>query len=157
LALRVDWTITSARPADAGELLTLQRAAYVAEAALYLDFSLPPLVETLAEIRAAITSQTVLKAAIGSRIIGAVRGRTDGETCEIGRLAVAPDRQGSGVGTSLVRAIEERFPGVRRFELFTGYRSEANIRLYRRLGYRVVADREHPVLIFLEKLVAVGP
>jgi ribosomal protein S18 acetylase RimI-like enzyme len=149
----VEWTIEPARPADAGELLTLQRAAYLAEAAIYDDFRLPPLTETLAEIRTAVTGLTVLKAVIGTRIVGAARGRVTGDTCEVGRLAVAPDLQGIGIGTSLVRAIEDRFPGVRRYELFTGKRSEANIRLYERLGYREIADREHPVLIFLEKVV----
>jgi ribosomal protein S18 acetylase RimI-like enzyme len=151
----VEWTITDADPADAGELLTVQRAAYLAEAALYGDFRLPPLTETVDEIRAAVAGQTVLKAVLGTRIVGAVRGRAAGETCEIGRLAVAPDLQGQGMGTSLVRAIEDRFPGVRRFELFTGNRSEGNLRLYRRLGYRDII-REHPVLTYLEKVVTVG-
>lgn len=149
----VDWTIERAEPADAGELLTVQRAAYLAEAALYDDFQLPPLTETLDEIRAAVTGLTVLKAVAGTRIIGAVRGRLTGDTCEIGRLAVVPDLQGTGIGTTLVRAVEDRFTGVRRYELFTGRRSAANIRLYQRLGYREIADRAHPVLIFLEKVV----
>ncbi len=152
----VDCTILPAVPADAGELLTLQRAAYLSEGALYLSFTLPPLTETLDEVRAAIAAQTVLKAVAGTRIVGAVRGRRDGETCHVGRLAVAPDLQGRGVGTALLRAVEERFPGVRRFELFTGKRSAANIRLYERLGYREYpAVDPHPDLIYLEKLVAV--
>ncbi len=62
------------------------------------------------------------------------------------------------MGTALVRAVEERFAGVRRFELFTGNRSEANIRLYRRLGYREYPTTgAHPDLIYLEKVVAVVP
>jgi hypothetical protein len=39
---------------DAGELLTLQRAAYVVEAQAHDDPRLPPLTETLAEVRAEI-------------------------------------------------------------------------------------------------------
>lgn len=152
----MDCTIEPAAPADAGELLTLQRAAYLPEGALYHDFTLPPLTETLDEVRAAIASQTVLKAVAGTRIVGAVRGRCDGDTCHVGRLAVAPDLQGQGVGTALLRAVEERFPGVRRFELFTGRRSAPNIRLYRRLGYREYPTTgTHPDLIYLEKVVAV--
>jgi ribosomal protein S18 acetylase RimI-like enzyme len=151
LARPVDWTISTAQPADAGELLTLQRAAYLAEGVLY-GVTIPPLTETLDELRAAVCAVTVLKAVAGCRIVGAVRGRVVDGTCEIGRLAVAPDLQGHGIGTSLVRAIEDRFPGVRRYELFTGNRSEANLRLYRRLGY-VEISREHPVLTFLERVV----
>ena len=40
--------------ADAGEVLTLQRAAYVTEARAHGDLDLPPLLETLAETRAAL-------------------------------------------------------------------------------------------------------
>jgi hypothetical protein len=40
-------------PGDAGEVLTLQRAAYVGEAMLYDQF-LPPLFETLDEFRAVL-------------------------------------------------------------------------------------------------------
>ena len=39
-------------PDDAGELLTLQRAAYVTEAQDHHDAFLPPLTETLQEMRA---------------------------------------------------------------------------------------------------------
>ena len=151
-------TILDADPADAGELLTVQRAAYLSEARLHESFALPPLTETLDEIRAAIASVTVLKAVAGTRLVGAVRGRADGDTCHIGRLAVAPDLQGNGVGTALLRAIEERFPGVPRFELFTGGRSEPNLRLYRRFGYADLPRRpaDHPDLLYLVKRVSGG-
>jgi hypothetical protein len=55
----------------------------------------------------------------------------------------------------LMLAIETEFPSVRRFELFTGSRSEGNIRLYERLDYRTFrTDRLSPQveLVFLEKL-----
>jgi GNAT superfamily N-acetyltransferase len=150
----VQLTITDADPTDAGELLTLQRAAYLAEAALYDDFALPPLTETVEEIRTAVAGSTVLKAVAGCRIVGVVRGRRDGQTCHVGRLAVAPDLQGIGIGTALLRAIEQRFPQVYRFELFTGRKSADNLRLYRRLGYVDLPDGGHPVLIYLEKLLS---
>jgi ribosomal protein S18 acetylase RimI-like enzyme len=146
----VDVTILDATEDDAGELLTVQRAAYLAEGALYQSFDIPPLCETLDEVRTAIRDSTVLKALRGTRLVGSVRGRLLGDTCEIGRLAVAPDLQGNGIGTALVRAIEHRFPGAARFELFTGNRSEANLRLYRRLGY-VDRPADHPILTYLVK------
>jgi ribosomal protein S18 acetylase RimI-like enzyme len=149
----VDIVIGDATQADAGELLTLQRAAYLSEGALYQLWDIPPLRETLAEVRTAIRDSTVLKAVAGTRIVGSVRGQVTGHTCHVGRLAVAPDVQGNGIGTALVRAIEQRFPGVARFELFTGNKSEANLRLYRRLGYREEPDHPdgHPLLTYLVK------
>jgi ribosomal protein S18 acetylase RimI-like enzyme len=148
--------VADATVADAGELLTLQRAAYLSEGELHGDFRLPPLVETLEEIRSVCGDGSVLKALLGTRIVGVVRGLVADGTCHIGRLAVAPDVQGRGIGSRLISAVEDRYAGeVRRFELFTGPRSEANLRLYRRLGYLDIptpAGREP--LLYLEKRVA---
>lgn len=59
--------------ADAGELLTLQRAAYVTEARLYGDPELPPLTQSLADLRDELRSAVALKAVVRHRIVGAVR------------------------------------------------------------------------------------
>ncbi|MEW9548552.1 GNAT family N-acetyltransferase [Nonomuraea sp. NPDC050783] len=129
-------TIERAVAADAGEILTLQRAAYVSEAQLYGDPYIPPLVESLEQLRKVIETGVVLKALDGTRIVGAVRGQLSGATCLVGRLVVAPDRQGQGLGTALLHALHERVPEATAFDLFTGHLSEGNLRLYRRLGYR---------------------
>lgn len=124
---------------DAGELLTLQRAAYQSEALLYGDPALPPLVQTLPDLVRELQEAIALKAVRSGRIIGSVRARIDGAVGHIARLIVAPDVQGCGVGTRLMREIEARLcDDVQRFELFTGARSEANLRLYARLGYREI-------------------
>jgi GNAT superfamily N-acetyltransferase len=128
--------IEQAVAADAGEVLTLQRAAYVSEAQLYGDPFVPPLVESLEQVRKAIESAVVLKAVEGARIVGSVRGQLSGTTCRVGRLVVAPDRQGQGLGTALLAALHERVPQASAFDLFTGHLSGGNLRLYRRLGYR---------------------
>src|SRR3954470_18312483 len=90
--------IERAAPADAGEILTLQRAAYVTEAQLHGDPFLPPLVESADQIRKLIGRSPVFKAMTGTRIAGAVRGRINDRICLVGRLAVAPDLQGRGIG-----------------------------------------------------------
>jgi ribosomal protein S18 acetylase RimI-like enzyme len=149
----VEIVIAPASVADAGELLTVQRAAYLSEGRLHETFDLPPLTETLDSLRTSIASGPFLKAVYGTRLIGAVRGRVLSRTAHIGRLAVAPDLQGCGVGTRLVTTIEELLaPSVDRFELFTGPRSEANVRLYERLGYeRIPTPPGHEPLIYLAK------
>lgn len=148
-------TIVPAAVEDAGELLTLQRAAYVTEAQLYGDPFLPPLTQTLAELAAELASVTCLKAVSGGRVIGTVRARPDGTTWRIGRLAVAPDRQGRGVATALLAAVEDAAgAAVRTYALFTGAASLANLRLYARLGYAEVRREQTPTgpgLVHLEK------
>lgn len=114
---------------DAGEVLTLQRAAYVGEAMLYDQF-LPPLHETLDEIRAVLNDPGTLVLGIRDhgRLIGTARVKADGE---IARISVAPDRQHEGLGTRLLQEAMARGGTW----LFTGDRSEGNLRLYRRHGF----------------------
>lgn len=139
---------------DAPTILGLQKLAYESEARLYQDWNLPPLRQTLDSLRAEFESNCVLKALADGRVVGSVRAREVDGVCHVGRLVVSPELQGRGLGTRLMRAIEAEFPGAGRFELFTGSRSTANIRLYERLGYQ--RSREQVLspavtLVFLEK------
>ena len=118
----------------AGELLTLQCAAYVTEAQLYDDVRLPALVQTLTELRHELAASSCLAAVAGSRLVGAVRTREQDGVLHVGRLVVAPDLQGHGIGTRLLLAAEQA-TALPRATLFTGARSTANLRLYRRHGY----------------------
>jgi ribosomal protein S18 acetylase RimI-like enzyme len=135
--------ILPVQPADAGEILTLQRAAYVTEAQRYGDAFLPALTQTYDDLCTELADSSALKALMGGRMVGAIRARRDGKTLHIGRLAVAPDLQGRGIGTRLLTAIEAlNASGVETFTLFTGHLSAANIRLYERLGYVQVRREE---------------
>jgi GNAT superfamily N-acetyltransferase len=138
----VDWVITTADEQDAGEIMTVQRAAYVSEALLYDTTRISALSEPLERIVESAAAGEVLVAKLGSRVVGAVRGVREADECLVGRLVVAPDLQGRGIGAALLRAVEERRgEGVRRFVLFTGDRSLANLGLYRKIGY-AETDRE---------------
>jgi len=152
--------IERADVADAGEILTLQRAAYVTEAQLHGDPFLPPLVESIGQVRTMIADSIVLKATLGTRLAGSVRARINDRTCLVGRLAVAPDLQGRGIGRALMEALEAEVTGrADACVLFTGHLSEANLRLYRRLGYgethrERVAD--HLMLVHMRKPLVAG-
>ncbi|WP_037971565.1 GNAT family N-acetyltransferase [Streptosporangium amethystogenes] len=128
----IEW----AEPEDAGEILTVQRAAYVGEAQLYGDPFIAPLVESAGQVRSAVETAIVLVARDRTRIVGAIRGRMSGTTCLVGRLVVAPDRQGAGIGGALLAALHDEAAAALAFDLFTGHLSEGNLRLYRRHGYR---------------------
>jgi GNAT superfamily N-acetyltransferase len=125
-------------PGDAGEVLTLQRAAFVSEALIYGDADMPPLTQTLEELEAELQKNLGCVAVVGSRLVAAARARLDGQLLLIGRIAVAPDMQGAGLGSLILHALEERGreAGATEAELFTGRLSEANLRLYTREGYR---------------------
>lgn len=125
------------RVADAGEVMTLQRAAFVDEARIYDSVHLPAFAETLEQVRADLAENLGCVALAGTRIVGAVRAKTSGELLLIGRIAIVPDLHGHSVGSRLLEACEVRGrrAGCTESELFTGSLSEANLRLYERLGY----------------------
>lgn len=139
-----DVLIRPATPGDAGEILTLQRAAWVSEAQLHEWFFIPPLTQTLDGVLADIAEQTVLVAVAGHRLIGTVRARLDGTAWYIGRLGIVPDLQRRGIGPRLLAEIEAAAPAAAdRFELTTGPKSVDNIAFYERRGYhRVPSDDE---------------
>lgn len=143
------------REDDAGEVMTIQRAAFVSEAQIYGSADMPPLTQTLAEVRAELAAGDGLAARIDGRLVGAIRFRESDDLLLIGRIAIAPDTQGMGIGRALLEAAEQQ-SSARTAELFTGSESEANIRLYESCGYEVserVPDGDGTEQVFLRKLL----
>ncbi|MFT4163907.1 MAG: GNAT family N-acetyltransferase [Microlunatus sp.] len=134
-------TVGLFEPGDLAELLVLQRCCWVSEAIINSTFDVPPLHETHDEVLAWATGWTTVVVRLQGRLVAAVRGRQEGTHWEIGRLMVAPDLAGRGVGSTLLSLIESLAPdGVSDFTLFTGAKSVRNIALYERAGYRLSAS-----------------
>ena len=146
--------IIQAGEADLKEILKLQYSAYQSEAQLLNNFDIQPLKQTYDEIKAEYFNGIFLKAIDENDvIIGSVRAHIKNDTAFIGKLIVQPERQGQGIGTKLLSAIERDCPAGR-YELFTSDKSVRNIRFYERLGY--VRFREQKIsdsltFIYLEK------
>lgn len=136
------FSIETAAVADAEEILALQKLVYQNEAELYNDFSMSPLRQSLEEMREDIRNMVVLKAVMSETIVGSVRARQQAGSAYIGRLVIHPLYQTLGIGHQLLRAIEERFPGVQRFETFTGHKSRRRIHFLETQGYRFVRSEE---------------
>jgi predicted N-acetyltransferase YhbS len=146
--------IRRARPDEAGAILELQQRAYLSEAALYDNLQIPPMVQTAESLRLEIESQVVLIATLADAVVASVRGHEVDGIAYLGRFSVEPRMQGRGIGTALIRALEQCFSTARALELFTGHRSEGNLRLYRRLGYAEVRRQKvdpRLTLVFLQK------
>jgi tRNA (guanine37-N1)-methyltransferase len=97
--------------------------------------------ESLDDVRRWIAADTVLVARSAGRLVGAVRARLHerqgGAVWDIGRLMVAPDLQGRGLGRQLLERIEMLAPErATSFELFTGAGSLRNQKMYKKAGYR---------------------
>ena len=128
--------LTRATAADVAEMCVLQRCCWVTEAIINDTLAIPALHEDLDTVREWVGSRYVGVVRRGGRLVGAVRGHREGDGWEIGRLMVAPDLVGRGLGRWLLAHAEAQAPPeVRRFDLFTGSRSERNLRMYRNAGY----------------------
>ncbi len=152
-------TISAADARDAEQILKLQYLCYQSEAELYGDWSIEPLTQTLDAVRAEIAEGHALVARLGDEVIASVRARTDEDgTAHIAKLIVHPRMRRHGIGGRLLDAIERHCAGAdaapKRFQLFTGHRSEGNLRLYRAKGYAPTGAREvgpKLTLVTLEK------
>ncbi|HEX7715735.1 MAG TPA: GNAT family N-acetyltransferase [Marmoricola sp.] len=119
---------------------------------------IPALQESLADLQRWLATDTVLVVRSAGRLVGAVRARphtgADGDVWDIGRLMVAPDLQGRGLGRELLERIEARAPdGTAGFELFTGSGSVRNQRMYKKAGYRLRGEVEPGVVRLTKRRV----
>lgn len=153
-------TISAATDQDAEQILKLQYLCYQTEAALYDDYGIEPLTQTLDSLRAELGDGCVVVARLGEEVVGAVRGTVDADgTGEIAKLIVHPRMQRHGLGGRLLDAVEGRLAAERsakRYRLVTGHRSEVNLRLYRSHGYAPAGTEQvtrRLSLITLEKAV----
>lgn len=142
---------------DAVDILTLQRLAYLSEAALYDDYTIKPLKQTIKNIKTEFEDYLFLKVTEKDKIIGSVLARLleDGN-CYIGRLMVHPQYQNQGIGKRLMDEVEKRFKTCPRFILTTGHLSHHNLKFYQKLGYspyktKKVTDKID--LVYLEKVL----
>ncbi len=146
--------IVRAKAEDAEVILQIQKTAYLSEAKINDDYNIPPLTQTLEEIKEEFNTCTFLKAVINDQIVGSVKGSAKGDTCYIGRLITRDEFQNRGIGTMLLKQIEKEFQTVSRYELFTGKNSEKNLYLYRKNGYTIFNEQalsEKTTIVFMEK------
>lgn len=151
-AMATELTLVLARPADAAELLVLTRSCWVNEAVANNDLELPHFRETVPVMAASFDEWQTWVARNDGRIVASVRARLSGDVWEIGRLMVAVDMEGRGLGRRLLAFVESQAPtAATTFELFTGAASRRNQRLYAKAGYRTLGASLIPGTVQLRK------
>ncbi|GAA1415721.1 GNAT family N-acetyltransferase [Streptomyces thermospinosisporus] len=139
-------TISAAAEQDAEQIFRLQYLCFQSEAALYGNYRIAPLVQSLDSVRQEVAEDCVFVARLGDEVVGSVRGRiTEDGTAAIGKLCVHPRLQGHGIGARLLKAAEAALAeerGAKTFRLEAGHRSEGNLRLYSRVGYQRVGTSQ---------------
>ena len=140
---------------DLVEILDLQKNAFISEAKINNDYTIPPLTQTLESIVNEFENSVFLKATIDNKIVGSVRAYERDGICNIGRLIVHPNFENRGIGTKLMVSIEELFKNCNKYEVFTGEKSNKNLYLYNKLGYKEfkrskISDKL--TIVYLEKV-----
>ena len=146
--------ILPACESDLPQILALQKAAFESEARLVENWNIPPLTQTLENLVEEWRTGVILKALDGQTLAGTVRAHLADDTAYIGRLAVLPQWQGRGCGSSLMTAILSAIKAAR-YELFTSAKSERNLRLYEKFGfitYKKAQTATGVELVWLEKI-----
>ncbi|MET8689127.1 bifunctional NAD(P)H-dependent oxidoreductase/GNAT family N-acetyltransferase [Streptomyces sp. NPDC004732] len=122
-------------PEDGPHVTVLQRCCWVDEAIANNTLDLPALHETPAQVQEWLTQWDATGLWHYGRLVGMVRTLRHGKELHIGRLAVAPDARGQGLGHWLLRTAETRGQGCKRLLLTTGTGSNQNLAFYQRQGY----------------------
>ena len=146
-----------AAPADLPELVVLTRACWVPEARTFGTLDFPPMTDGLPELTQALTDWDTWLWRVHGRLVASVRVRRDPaqrHTWQIGRLMMAPDLQGRGLGRGVLAFAESLAPAdITRLWLNTGGTSTRNQRIYKKAGYRLAPwpSAVHPETIDLIK------
>jgi ribosomal protein S18 acetylase RimI-like enzyme len=133
-----DLELRRAAAADAAAVRALTRAAYAKWVPLIGREPKP----MQADYERAVREHRIDLALLGGALAGLIETIAEPDHLLIENVAVAPAFQGRGLGRRLMAhaeqlAAEQRHGEIR---LYTNARFEANVALYRRLGYRI--DRE---------------
>lgn len=147
--------ILKAQKSDLPTILQLQKDCYLSEAEIYKDFQIQPLTQDLESLEKEFENSIILKSVMNGEIVGSIRGYVSDDTAYIGKLIVRSDHQNKGIGRQLMDAIELSFADCKRIELFTGFKSEKNLYLYNKLGYKEFKSKIMDVnltLVYLEKI-----
>lgn len=84
-------TISAATVQDAEQIFRLQYLCFQSEAALYGNYRIDPLVQSLDSVREEVASDCVFVARLGEEVVGSVRGHvTEDGSAAIGKLCVHP-------------------------------------------------------------------
>ncbi|MEI9421249.1 GNAT family N-acetyltransferase [Mesorhizobium sp. Cs1299R1N1] len=131
-----------AEPADAAAIRDIVRAAYARWVPVIGREPLP----MRADYDKAVAEHPFDLAVAEDRIVGMIETMLADDHLWIENVCVAPQMQGRGIGRLLLERAETkaREAGRRELRLLTNGAFEANVSLYRTLGYTI--DREEPFM-----------
>lgn len=129
----------SVRPAkdeDAAAILDVQRRAFTRYLTVFTAHQINPLIETIEEVRQAIQNDCVYVVVEEQQVRGSARAMIKSGVALLTNIAVDPDHEGRGIGTALLKVIENYVRGkAHKLYLETPLIAPQSLRFYVELGY----------------------
>lgn len=122
------------------ELFKLQKASYLVEANLIGFFDIPPLKESLEELKEC--GETFLGYFEGEDLAGALAYKIENKVLAICRMVVHPKHFRKGFAQKLLSALEEIHPEITVLKVSTGKDNTPAKRLYLKNGFRLARNVE---------------
>lgn len=126
-------------PEIARAVLELQKRSYAVEAGIIGSWELPPLFETLEELRGC--GEDFHGYSLEGTLAGAVSTKVRGSVLDIHRLVVSPEYFRRGIGSGMLRHVEG-FGDWEKITVSTGAKNEPAKRLYISGGFVEVGEDE---------------
>lgn len=125
---------------DIESLLPIQKASFQEDLEKYEDFETNPACETKEKLAENIKRYHHFTILDGDTVIGAIDVRGNDERMHIDKVFISPESQNKGIGTASIQFLEEKFPNVKLWTLYTPYLSFRNHHFYEKFGYKKVKE-----------------
>ena len=105
-----------------------------------IDYNIQPPGYSLVEMmRYSIEELDSFKVMLDGKIIGGIIVTISGKSYgRIDRIFVDPVYQGKGIGSNVIKLIEEEYPSIRIWDLETSSRQLNNHHFYKKMGYEII-------------------
>ncbi|WP_144611329.1 GNAT family N-acetyltransferase [Bacillus cereus] len=140
-------SIEKATILDAEKLTEIMRRTFDEEAKRWLcgqddviDYNIqPPGYSSVEMMKYSIEELDCYKVIMDEKIIGGIIVTISGKSYgRVDRIFVDPVYQGNGIGSHVIKLIEEVYPSIRIWDLETSSRQISNHHFYKKLGYEII-------------------
>lgn len=122
----------------AQEIVDLQQESYRIEADIIGNSCIPPLFDTVDNIRQ--TDEVFLGYKVKRELVGLLSYKLEFGILDIHRLAVKPDHFNKGIAKNLLCKVIEDNPEAQKVIVATGAKNRPAIKLYERLGFKIIRE-----------------
>ena len=127
---------------DIEKLLPIQKSSFQEDLEKYEDFETNPACETSEKLAENIKKYHHYTILYDDAIIGAIDVRGNDERMHIDKVFISPTIQNKGIGTAAIHFLEEQFPNVKLWTLYTPYLSFRNHHFYEKFGYQKTKETQ---------------